>query len=64
MLIVSEVFQDLARAEATGFGTPELTILVVPHPVASRSADKLQAWGADLLQQAIDGLIGPAQGAR
>lgn len=61
MLIVSEVFEALARAEATSFGAPGLPILVVAHPVASRSVETLQAWGAGLIDEAIQGLTEPTR---
>lgn len=61
MLIVSSVFEALARAEARSFGAAELSILLVPHPVASRTSDTLRGWGEDLIAQAVEGLIGPQQ---
>lgn len=48
MLIVSSVFEVLARAEAGGFCVPDLPVLVVDHPVAGRSAETLQEWGDGL----------------
>lgn len=58
MLIVSEVFEALARAEAKSFGAGGLPILVVPHPVGSRSAETLRGWGVGLIEPAVEGLTG------
>lgn len=61
MLIVSAVFEALARMEASSFGAAGLPILVVPHPVASRSSETLRGWGQDLIEQAVEALTGSAQ---
>ncbi|MDQ4039751.1 MAG: hypothetical protein M3313_15725 [Actinomycetota bacterium] len=58
MLIVSAVFEALARAEAKSFGATGLPILVVPHPVGSRSVETLRGWGQGLIEPAVSGLTG------
>lgn len=58
VLIVSAVFEALATMEASSFGAPGLPILVVPHPVASRSTETLRNWGQGLIEQAVEGLTG------
>lgn len=45
--LVSSVFAPLAEGEALGLGLPELGVVTVPHPVATRSFDELVATGAE-----------------
>lgn len=54
--IVSAAFEVLARAEAAAFGLPSLPILVVPHPVGTRSAEVLREWGEGLISASVAGL--------
>jgi hypothetical protein len=54
--IVSELFVSLARMEAVSFGVPDLPLAVVPHPVATHSAEELREWGAGLVEKVIGGL--------
>jgi hypothetical protein len=62
VVLVSSAFELLARAEAVAFGLPGMHLLVVPHPVGSRTDEVLRAWGDDLVPGAVAGLIGGATG--
>jgi hypothetical protein len=56
--VVSSAFEMLARAEAKGFAMADLPLLVVPHPVGSRAAGELDAWGQDLVAGCVQALTG------
>jgi hypothetical protein len=56
MTVVSTAFETLARAEAQAMKMAGLPILVVPHPVGSRSPEELRAWGEGLVAGCIDAL--------
>ena len=40
---VSDTFESFAKARARGLGMPELRLVVVPHPVADRPREELEA---------------------
>jgi hypothetical protein len=56
--IVSDVFETLARGESAGLGMARLPLLVVGHPVGSRSALALEVEGRGLAPAAITALVG------
>lgn len=51
MLICSEPFRAMANAERIGFAMPDLEVLVVAHPIHSKSRELLQAEVDDLMPQ-------------
>ena len=58
--VVSSAFELLARAEVEAFGLSGMHLLVVPHPVVSRSEDVLREWGEGLVAGSVAGLTGGA----
>jgi hypothetical protein len=56
--VVSTAFESLARAEAEAFGLRGLPVLVVPHPVGTRSGEVLRDWGRSLVPAGVAGLTG------
>lgn len=54
--VVSDAFDLLARAEARSLGYPTLPLVRVPHPVATRPAEVLRAWGEELVAAVVTGL--------
>ncbi len=40
---VSETFVSFAKARCSGLGMPDLRFVVVPHPVADRPREELEA---------------------
>jgi hypothetical protein len=42
-VVVTEVFQNLARTAARAQGYPELRMLVLPHPMESRPEAEVRA---------------------
>ena len=55
---MSSVFQPLAEAEADSLGLAGLGLLVVEHPVATRSNDELITIGISLAPAALRILTG------
>ena len=47
MVIVTAVFENLARTAARAHGYPEFRILVLPHPMESRPEDEVRAMARD-----------------
>ena len=43
MVVVTEVFENLARTAARAQGYPDLRTLVLPHPMESRPEDDVRA---------------------
>ena len=58
MTIVSDVFEPLAQGESAGLGMPRLPLLVVGHPVGSRSTSVLEGEGRRLAAAAQTALVG------
>ncbi len=42
VVVVTEVFENLARTAARAQGYPALRLLVLPHPMESRSDDEVR----------------------
>ena len=55
--VVSHVFEPLARLEAASFDLPELSIAVVPHPVATNSDDELGKTAQRLVPAIMGALV-------
>ncbi|MDQ3734444.1 MAG: hypothetical protein M3400_10675 [Actinomycetota bacterium] len=53
VLIATEVFVTLARAEAEAFGIPTFDVLVVPHPLASLAPQAIHRHGEDLVGDVV-----------
>ena len=58
---MSEVFVPLAVGERQALGQPELPYVIVPHPVASRSADELEGIGERLVDDVLRLLTSSAE---
>jgi hypothetical protein len=57
------VFAQLARHEAEAFDLPSFPILIVPHPLATRSAEEIHRIGADLAEDALRALTETGDGS-
>jgi hypothetical protein len=49
----TEPFESMARMEAMGLGLPELPVVVVPHPLMTRSEAELTKMAIALLPQVV-----------
>jgi hypothetical protein len=61
VVVVTAVFENLARMAARAHGRPDLRCHVLPHPMESRSEAEVRAIGrerADVLLGAIAGRTG------
>jgi hypothetical protein len=56
VVVVTEVFANLARTAARARGLAELRLLVLPHPMENRSRDEIRAIAAARLDE-IRGLL-------
>lgn len=54
MAVVTEVFANLARAAAEARGFHRLRLLVLPHPLETRSESELRALAAARLDEIRD----------
>ncbi|MQB01355.1 MAG: hypothetical protein GEU78_13865 [Actinobacteria bacterium] len=60
VLVASDVFEGLARAEAEGYGCPDLPMLIVPHPMGTRSEQEARAMGEAKVAELLS-LLGVSQ---
>jgi hypothetical protein len=54
VVVVTEVFENLARTAARAQGYPELRMLVLPHPMESRPEAEVRAIARERFQALID----------
>ena len=59
VVVVTEVFENLARTAARAQGYPNLRLLVLPHPLESRPEAEVRALTAarfdDLIARLVEG---------
>jgi hypothetical protein len=60
VVVVTEVFENLARTAARAQGYPGLRVLVLPHPMESRPDDEVRAITAARFRELIALLTGGA----
>ena len=54
VVVVTEVFENLARTAARAQGYPALRMLVLPHPMESRPEAEVRAIARDRFRALID----------
>jgi hypothetical protein len=54
VVVVTEVFENLARTAARAQGYPALRMLVLPHPMESRPEAEVRAIARDRFHALID----------
>lgn len=47
----------MARLEAVGLGLPELPLVVVPHPIMTRSPEELKEIAEGLLPRVVEAAL-------
>jgi hypothetical protein len=57
MFLCTEPFETMARVEAEGMGLPELPIVVVPHPLMTRTPAELKAIADSLLAAVVQAAL-------
>ncbi len=57
MFFCTEPFETMARIEAQGMGLPELPIVVVPHPLMTRTQAELREIAEALLSEVVDAAL-------
>lgn len=55
VLVVSEVFEHLARLEAQSLGVPEPSLAVVPHPIGACTSDEIKDR-AEIAREKVESL--------
>ena len=60
VVVVTEVFENLARTAARAQGYPDLRILVLPHPMESRPDAEVRAITAARFRELVALLTGGA----
>jgi hypothetical protein len=55
--LVSEPFKKLIHVEAEALGIPDLPVLTVPHPVATRTDAELTKWADGLFESVVKSLV-------
>ena len=56
-MVVTEVFENLARTAARAQGYPDLRLLVLPHPMESRSEPDVRAIARARFRELIGLLV-------
>lgn len=59
VLVVSTVFEPLARAEVRSLGLPEMRMVVMPHPIGTMGPKRLESSG--VLDDAVDAFLATVQ---
>ena len=59
MVVVTEVFRNLALTAARARGLATLRMLVLPHPMESRPTDEIRRIAADRLDEVLNLLTEP-----
>lgn len=62
VLVVTEVFEHAARAQAIQAGMPDLPILVVPHRIGWQTEAALEEMTEELLPRVVKSLLRGQQG--
>ena len=57
MIVVTEVFANLARTAARARGMSELRTVVLPHPMETRSDDEIQRIAEEKLDEIRAALV-------
>lgn len=57
MVVVTEVFANLARIAARARGIDPLPLLVLPHPMETRSAEEIDRICDERFEEAIAQLV-------
>lgn len=55
----TEPFEMMARLEAEGMGLPELPMVIVPHPLMTRTSAELKHIAEALLPAVVDAALEP-----
>lgn len=58
--MVTQPFETLAHARCESLGMPDLRIVVVPHPVYTRTQEELEGIARERFSEIRDALTGPA----
>ena len=58
MTMITEAFQIPAASRSRSLGQPELPIVVMAHPLASKTPDQVVAETEVVLDEVIAGLLG------
>lgn len=53
----TEPFETMARVESEGMGLPELPMVVVPHPLMTRTLAELTGIAEELLPLVVDAAL-------
>ena len=57
MFFCTEPFETMARVESDGMGLPDLPMVVVPHPLMTRTPAELTQIAEALLPQVVDAAL-------
>jgi hypothetical protein len=55
--VVTNEFEVLAKAERDALGAPDHPLVIVPHPIASLSADQVRERAEGGFAQILDALL-------
>lgn len=57
MFVCTKPFEAMAKVESMGMGLPELPIVVVPHPLMTRTPAELSEMAEALLPRIVDAAL-------
>jgi hypothetical protein len=52
----------MAEVETRGMNMPDLPVVIIPHPLMTRTRDELSRLATEVLGQVIDALVEPPPG--
>jgi hypothetical protein len=53
-VVCSEAFLNLARTQARVFGVPDMTLIVIPHPLGGLAMSEVKSRAEHALPQLLD----------
>ena len=62
--VITAAFTKAAELRARALGLPEHPVVVIDHPIASKTSDQIKTLARDSIQTIADGLISTSNGSR
>ena len=62
--VITSAFTKAAELRARALGLPEHPVVVIKHPIASKSAEQIKTLAQDSIQEIAGGLISGNGGSR
>ena len=60
--VITTAFANAAELRARALGLPEHPVVVIDHPIASKTSEQVRAQARDSVQKIVDGLTSATSG--